>query len=244
MYSYPPEYLLHPVPVLALYGLTTAAAVDEPKLVDIDEPENPATTANSNDNSPLIVSSYATAPAATNTTKTTTNTTTKSGLASSLLNIFTSKSDYTLYEASRYVTSNQTPPPFRVITVSKDYVLPKKPSPPAPNLPPPHSHLSPLSHDSPLYPDGVMTPLWIKKHLYSPSVIVGFYDLWDWQTGAGRPPRPQRETGPLASQVLIDPTEREHDTNLAAEINARRKYFQEKGIKFAAVIVLKQRSID
>lgn len=83
-----------------------------------------------------------------------------------------------------------------------------------------------------------MTPLWIKKHLYSPSVVVGFYDLWDWQA---HEPRPQRETGPLASQVLIDPTEREHDTHLAVEINARRKYFQEKGIKFAAVIVLKQR---
>lgn len=125
--------------------------------------------------------------------------------------------------------------------MKQDYVLPQKPPPAAPNLPPPHSHLSPLSHDSPLYPDGVMTPLWVKKHLYSPSVVVGFYDLWDWQTEAGHPPRPQRETGPLASQVLIDPTEREHDTNLAIEINARRKYFQEKGIKFAAVIVLKQR---
>ena len=87
-----------------------------------------------------------------------------------------------------------------------------------------------------------MTPLWIKKHLYSPSVVVGFYDLWDWQTEPGNSARPQRETGPLASQVLIDPTEREHDTQLAVDINARRKYFQEKNIKFAAVIVLKQRS--
>ncbi|KAI8643763.1 Gryzun, putative trafficking through golgi-domain-containing protein [Parasitella parasitica] len=245
MYSYPPEYLLHPVPVLALYGLTTATAADGPKLIDVDEPENPSPTANSIDNSPLITlpSSCTATPAATTTT-TTTATTTKSALASSLLNIFTSKSDYTLYEATRYVNGNQTPPSFRVITVSKDYVLPKKPSPLAPNLPPPHSQLSPLSHDSPLYPDGVMTPLWIKKHLYSPSVVVGFYDFWDWQTEAGSPPKPQRETGPLASQVLIDPIEREHDTLLAAEINARRKYFQEKGVKFAAVIVLKERYTD
>ncbi|EPB84242.1 hypothetical protein HMPREF1544_09034 [Mucor circinelloides 1006PhL] len=220
MYSYPAEYLLHPVPVLAIYGLSAASNTDDTKLVDVDEP---ATDINASPPS---------------------TTTTRSGLASSLLSIFTSKSDYTLYEASRYVSSNQIPPPFRVITVSKDYVLPQKPPPAAPNLPPPHSHLSPLSHDSPLYPDGVMTPLWVKKHLYSPSVVVGFYDLWDWQTEAGHPPRPQRETGPLASQVLIDPTEREHDTNLAIEINARRKYFQEKGIKFAAVVVLKQRHSD
>lgn len=82
--------------------------------------------------------------------------------------------------------------------------------------------MSPLSHDSPLYPDGVMTPLWVKKHLYSPSVVVGFYELWDWHTEPGSAPRSKRETGPLASQVLIDPTEREHDSNLAIEINSRR----------------------
>ncbi|GAN09099.1 glutathione transferase omega-1 [Mucor ambiguus] len=225
MYSYPAEYLLHPVPVLAIYGLSsTSNTPNDARLVDVDE-----LAANSTEKSSSV---NASPPS------------TRSGLASLLLSLFTSKSDYTLYEASRYVSSNQIPPPFRVITVSKDYVLPQKPPPAAPNLPPPHSHLSPLSHDSPLYPDGVMTPLWIKKHLYSPSVVVGFYDLWDWQTESSNPPRAQRETGPLASQVLIDPTEREHDTNLAIEINARRKYFQEKGIKFAAVIVFKQRYTD
>jgi hypothetical protein len=101
-------------------------------------------------------------------------------------------------------------------------VLPQKPQAPAPNLPAPHSNLSPLSHNSPLYPDGIMTPLWVKRHLYAPSVIAGFYDLWDWHTEPGSVSRPQRETGPLASQVLIDPTEREHDMKLAAEINTRR----------------------
>lgn len=67
-----------------------------------------------------------------------------------------------------------------------------------------------------------MTPLWVKKHLYSPSVVVGFYDLWEWQSEPGSTPRPKRETGPLASQVLFDPAEREHDHNLSTEINARR----------------------
>lgn len=95
MYSYPAEYLLHPVPVLAIYGLSAASNTDDTKLVDVDEP---ATDINASPPS---------------------TTTTRSGLASSLLSIFTSKSDYTLYEASRYVSSNQIPPPFRVITVSK-----------------------------------------------------------------------------------------------------------------------------
>lgn len=87
------------------------------------------------------------------------------------------------------------------------------------NTLPPHSSLSPLSHDSPLHPDGIMTPLWMKKHLYLPSAVVGFYELWDSHGESGKP---HRETGPLASQVLIDPAERERDTALVTEINARR----------------------
>lgn len=67
-----------------------------------------------------------------------------------------------------------------------------------------------------------MTPLWIKKHLYFPNVVVGFYNLWDGNGESGSTPKPKRETGPLASQVLIDPVEREHDQNLATEINLRR----------------------
>ncbi|KAI9481008.1 MAG: Gryzun, putative trafficking through golgi-domain-containing protein [Benjaminiella poitrasii] len=216
MYSYPPEYLLHPVPVLALYGLT---ATDEAKLVDIDIPFDDSVETT---NLPAI----------------------RSTLVNSLLHTFTNKTDYTLYEASGYLSSNQASPPFRVITVSKDYALPQRSPPSAPNLPPPHSNLSPLSQDSPLYPDGIMTPLWIKKHLYLPSVVVGFYDLWDWSSEPEGASRPHHEVGPLSSQVLIDPIEREHDMNLATEINTRRKYFQDKGIKFAVVIILKQRNSD
>lgn len=129
--------------------------------------------------------------------------------------------------------------------------------PAGPNLPPPHSNLSPLSSESPLHPDGCMTSLWVKKQLETPSVVVGFYDLWDWGNEHGGASRPKRETGPLASHILIDPTEREKDTALAQEINDRRycywlrkkrscylcdlrKYFQDKGIRFAATIILKR----
>lgn len=80
MYSYPPEYLLHPVPVLAVYGLPET---DE-KLVDVEP--TPLSRGDS--------------------------------LSNSLLKILTNKSEYTIYEATRYTTT-QSPPPFRVITVSK-----------------------------------------------------------------------------------------------------------------------------
>lgn len=69
-----------------------------------------------------------------------------------------------------------------------------------------------------------MTPDWIKKHLDLPSVVVGCYDLWDsHQAPPGSPARPRRETGPLSSHILVDPTEREKDTTLAHEINERRQ---------------------
>lgn len=104
--------------------------------------------------------------------------------------------------------------------------------PAGPNLPPPHSNLSPLSSESPLHPDGCMTSLWVKKQLETPSVVVGFYDLWDWGNEHGGASRPKRETGPLASHILIDPTEREKDTALAQEINDRRYcyWLRKKGV--------------
>lgn len=96
MYSYPPEYLLHPVPVLALYGLTSSDEASS-LLVDVDLP-----TSTTDSNSPSRGAGA----------------TTKSGLANSLLSILTNKTEYNLYEATRYLSSNHAPP-FRVITVSK-----------------------------------------------------------------------------------------------------------------------------
>ncbi|KAI9306763.1 Foie gras liver health family 1-domain-containing protein [Cunninghamella echinulata] len=200
MDSYPTEYSLHPVPVLAIYGLKH--------------------NNNHIDNSTTQIES------------------TSTPLSSTLLSILLARQDFSLYDSSRYLTNANIPPPFRVINVSKDYVVPE----PTPvNT---HSTLSPLSPESPLYSDGIMSPLWIKKHLNLPSVIVGCYDLWDWSQEPGSPIRPRRETGPLSSHILIDPTEREKDTLLAHEINDKRKYYQEKGIKFAAIILLKERQKD
>lgn len=86
MYSYPAEYLLHPVPVMAVYGLPTP---DEPSLLDAldEQPQK--------------------------------NESSKMGLATNLLSLFTNKSEYTLYEATTYLSNQQVPPPFRVIPVSK-----------------------------------------------------------------------------------------------------------------------------
>lgn len=103
MYSYPPEYLLHPVPVLALYGLS---ATDEAPLIDLDIPSEVSNVPNASPSRNQPVPSG-------------TAITTKSGLVNELLTLFTAKKEYNLYEASRYLSNNQVSPPFRVITVSK-----------------------------------------------------------------------------------------------------------------------------
>lgn len=93
MHSYPLDYLLHPVPVMAIYGLSPS---DEPSLLDAPISEE--------------TSSQSPKPSVT---------LPKSNLTCSLLELLTSKTEYTLYEATAYLSNQQTPPPFRVITVSK-----------------------------------------------------------------------------------------------------------------------------
>ena len=97
MYSYPPEYLTHPVPVLAVYGLTES--VEAPPLIDVETTES--------SNPPLQRGS-----------STNLSTSTRAELTTSLLTVLTSKTEYTLYEATKYLNSNQ-PPPFKVVTVEK-----------------------------------------------------------------------------------------------------------------------------
>lgn len=85
--------------------------------------------------------------------------------------------------------------------------------------------LSPTSASSPLYPDGLVTPLWIKRHREQiPSVFIAVVDLWDRESliGNGTDSSGQRlfsDKGPLG---VVDPMERENDTILAQELLERR----------------------
>ncbi|KAI9311302.1 Gryzun, putative trafficking through golgi-domain-containing protein [Dichotomocladium elegans] len=233
MNTYPAEYVLHPVPVLGVYGLIASA------------PQVQSDDASDGNTNPAPDTIDAEKEASRSTSRPPVSS--RNTLGTTLRSIFTNKQHFSLQEAARYQSAHGMPgnttPPFRVVFIEKDFVLPERQSI-GPQLPLPHSALSPLSTESPLHPDGIMTPLWIKKQLDTPSAIVGFYDLWDWSNDPNNQQRPKRETGPLAPHLLIDPTEREHDTMLAHEINERRKYFQDKGIKFAAVIVLKRQQTD
>ncbi|KAJ1548868.1 hypothetical protein HK405_013675 [Cladochytrium tenue] len=80
-----------------------------------------------------------------------------------------------------------------------------------------HSELSPLNASSPLYPDGIISPLWLKKHREQiPSAVVAFYPLWDRSAL-------NDDSGalPLSAQSVTN-MERERDQVLCQEINERR----------------------
>ncbi|KAI8374513.1 Gryzun, putative trafficking through golgi-domain-containing protein [Radiomyces spectabilis] len=218
MDTYPSEFLCHPVPVLAVYGLevTDTAATAEQNA----QPSDTETTKQSSSSTNAVPM--------------------RSELAKTLTTIFTNKPTYTVYDAVANSTqhgNSVNAPYLKVIQVPENFTFPERASTP-PNAPLMHSPLSPLSPQSPLHPDGLISTSWVKKHLETPSVVVGFYTLWDPSAEVGSPPKPKREVGPLASHVLIDPAEREKDAALVQKINDRRKYFQDKGVKFSAVILL------
>lgn len=94
---------------------------------------------------------------------------------------------------SQSTDKTEQPPAFKIRSVGRAYTFPPRKAPPPPHAPrlkpendsgfsPPHlslhSTLSPLTPSSPLYPDGIITPVWITKHLHRlPSVLVSFYNL-------------------------------------------------------------------
>src|SRR4051794_30149023 len=91
-----------------------------------------------------------------------------------------------------------------------------------PNMPIAHSPISPLTPGSPVNPDGLIPPIWVRKHReILPSVVIGFYDLWHHTS-----PDPIQEKEEIASVQeplgTIEPIEKEKDYNLALEINEKR----------------------
>ncbi|UZJ54555.1 hypothetical protein CBS101457_003875 [Exobasidium rhododendri] len=76
----------------------------------------------------------------------------------------------------------------------------------------PRSPLSPLHPSSPLFPDGLIAPVWIRKHReLVPSVFVSFYCLTE--------------------QVA------ERDEDLIRVISERKRTLSERGIKFTVVLL-------
>ncbi|KAG8739213.1 hypothetical protein FRC10_005870 [Ceratobasidium sp. 414] len=101
---------------------------------------------------------------------------------------------------------------------------------------PARSPLSPLTSSSPLHPDGLIAPIWIRKHIeLVPSVFVLFTRLWEAPSPKSPlEPKPDAEAG----------EEKQRDTDLAMEIAARKRSTGERGIKLTVVLLATRRALD
>lgn len=129
---------------------------------------------------------------------------------------------------------------FQMILVEKNVRFPpRKLVPPEdPAYASTHSPLSPLTPSSPLYPDGLIAPIWIRKHTaLVPSVFVLFLRLFEAPAVHARspldPPDTEREQ-----------EERRRDLDLSTEVADRKKTTNERGIKLTVVLLATRRMLD
>ncbi|SPO30612.1 uncharacterized protein UTRI_05229 [Ustilago trichophora] len=89
---------------------------------------------------------------------------------------------------------------------------------------PPRSPLSPLHPNSPQFPDGLIAPVWVRKHReLIPSVFVSFHCL---------PTSPDAEEARTADEALIK------------TISERRRTLTERGIKLTIVLLTEREMLD
>ena len=133
---------------------------------------------------------------------------------------------------------------FQIIPVDKAVRFPpRKLQPPAddPTNSPAHSPLSPLTPSSPLFPDGLIAPIWIRKHTnLVPSVFVLFLRLFELP-----PHMPQSPLDPpdVEREKEKEQEERKRDTELSAEVAQRKKNTSERGIKLTVVLMASRRML-
>ena len=132
---------------------------------------------------------------------------------------------------------------FQVILVDRDAKFPprKLVSPDDSQYTTAHSPLSPLTPTSPLYPDGLIAPIWIRKHItLVPSVFVLFTSLFEFPLHNSRTPLdvPNSERERDREQE-----ERRRDSDLAAEVAIRKKTTNERGIKLTVVLMASRKML-
>jgi hypothetical protein len=132
---------------------------------------------------------------------------------------------------------------FQVALVDKDAAFPprKLVGPEDPHFSTSHSPLSPLTPSSPLYPDGLIAPIWLRKHTtLLPSVFVLFLRIFELPPTA---PRSPLDAPDADKQREREQEERRKDTELAAEVAARKRSTTERGIKLTVVLMASRRML-
>ncbi|KAK2463095.1 hypothetical protein APHAL10511_004750 [Amanita phalloides] len=133
---------------------------------------------------------------------------------------------------------------FHVVIVDKDIRFPpRKAVPPDdPHYPSSHSPLSPLTLSSPLHPDGLIAPIWIRKHTtLVPSVFVLFLRMYETTP---HDPRSPLDGPDIQREREREQEERRRDTELAAEVAHRKKGLNDRGIKLTVVLIASRRMLD
>ncbi|KAG7449712.1 uncharacterized protein BT62DRAFT_1002032 [Guyanagaster necrorhizus] len=133
---------------------------------------------------------------------------------------------------------------FQVLLVDKDIRFPPRKIGPQDDSQHavPHSPLSPLTPSSPLYPDGLIAPIWIRKHTtLVPSVFVLFLRLFEFPLHNLRSPLdapdPDREKD-------REQEERKRDGELASYVASRKKSTNERNMKLTVVLMASRRMLD
>ncbi|KAI5481898.1 hypothetical protein MNV49_000175 [Pseudohyphozyma bogoriensis] len=226
--SYPSEFVSHLQPLMFVAGLGTAAAPlgapppQSPALPPVP-PGEPADA-----NAPQVASPppppappAPTAPADP-----------FLPLLGALRRTLAPKKGFSIWDNSRGATNE-----FHVVLVDKNVRFPPlKARPPSNNqqpMAPLHSPISPLTPTSPLYPDGIMAPIWIRKHREMvPSVFVLVLRLGEYTND-----------GPL-DLGRKEEQERAWDAELVQEVVDRKRSTTERGIKLAVVLVCSRQLLD
>lgn len=203
MDTYPPEFAIHLQPTLVVSGLTSAEDASHqedanPPQVNTDNPPPPPPRPGTQGSKTGLAAQKAILLQAMLSRNNVSYWDNTKGLAGSLFYVIPEQAAYNL------------PPTRRFLQQTNQLHLAQQ-------------SLSPTTPSSPLYPDGLITPLWIRRHREQiPSVFIAVVDLWDRESIIGNTDKGQRgfsDKGPLG---VVDPMERDHDTTLAQDLLERR----------------------
>ncbi|KAJ7686580.1 Gryzun, putative trafficking through golgi-domain-containing protein [Mycena rosella] len=133
---------------------------------------------------------------------------------------------------------------FQIIPVDKAVRFPPRKLVPQddPQFSAAHSPLSPLTPSSPLHPDGLIAPIWIRKHTtLVPSVFVMFLRIYEYPPHTPRSPLDAPDPDRDRDREL---EERKRDSELAADVALRKKSTNERNIKLTVVLMATRRMLD
>ncbi|TRM69045.1 Gryzun, putative trafficking through golgi-domain-containing protein [Schizophyllum amplum] len=220
MNSYPPELLAQLAPVMFVAGLD-APTSNEPPSSSSPSPATPPPPTPTKSSDPFTV------------------------LVLRLREALGVQRKVAIYQPPPEASARKPASQFQIQLVSRDVRFPPRKllHPDDPAYANAHSPLSPLTPTSPLYPDGLIAPIWIRKHTtLVPSVFVLFLRLYEHPST--QPQSPLDLAHVHETERERHEEERRHDAELSADISQRKKSTNERGIKLTVVLLASRRMLD